>query len=159
MKKTVKRPDGTEETVEGTAEEIAEYERRLSPAPVPEGKEKPAKKKLLTDEVERAGSPFPDVPWCPDVCPRRYPAPPVRWEHEPFCEIVVASRGWWSVVPPRCTCGLITYPSTWFDPMRYTLTSTGTGFDFNPANAPPGVFYGSPGTTDGGVARWYRATS
>lgn|SRR5574337_564411 len=29
MKRTFKRPDGTEEQVEGTAEELAEYERRL----------------------------------------------------------------------------------------------------------------------------------
>lgn len=29
MKRTFKRPDGTEETLEGTAEELAEYERKL----------------------------------------------------------------------------------------------------------------------------------
>lgn len=39
MKKTFKRPDGTEEVLEGTAEEIAEYERKLNerrPEPKPE---------------------------------------------------------------------------------------------------------------------------
>lgn len=30
MKRTFKRPDGTEETLEGTAEELAEYERKLN---------------------------------------------------------------------------------------------------------------------------------
>jgi len=29
VRKVIKRPDGTEEIVEGTADEIAEYERRL----------------------------------------------------------------------------------------------------------------------------------
>lgn len=39
MRRTFKRADGTEETLEGTAEELAEYERRLreqsKPAPKP----------------------------------------------------------------------------------------------------------------------------
>ena len=42
MKKTIKRPDGTEEVVEGTAEEIAEYERKLR-----EGSKSSKKKPVL----------------------------------------------------------------------------------------------------------------
>lgn len=38
MKKTVTRPDGTQEVVEGTAEEIAEYEKKLREAPKGKGK-------------------------------------------------------------------------------------------------------------------------
>lgn len=54
MKKIVKRPDGTEETVEGTAEEIAEYERRLR-GETNEGRKKPPilKGKELEDEILR----------------------------------------------------------------------------------------------------------
>lgn len=41
MKKTIKRPDGSEEVVEGTAEEIAEYEQKLREGTKPSKKKKP----------------------------------------------------------------------------------------------------------------------
>jgi hypothetical protein len=52
VKKTIKRPDGTEEVVEGTAEEIAEYERKLR-----EGT-KPSKKKPVLHGAEVDGIPL-----------------------------------------------------------------------------------------------------
>lgn len=53
--KIIKRKDGTEE-IEGTAEELAEYERKKAPAPneVPVKEEKGGRKKLLKDEYVRA---------------------------------------------------------------------------------------------------------
>lgn len=44
MKRTFKRPDGTEEVIEGSAEELAEYEKRLREGGKPGGK---GKKPLL----------------------------------------------------------------------------------------------------------------
>ncbi len=95
MKKIITKPDGTIETVEGTAQEIAEYEKQLkrenqneSPAPKVPG--------LLTDEVkrlmEKLGTGLPRVML---EIPR----------HSDFCQLIVAQRGWWSITPPRCTCG------------------------------------------------------
>lgn len=108
MKKTIQKPDGTTEVVEGTPEEIAEYERKLRG----DVQEAPKQKGpgLLTEEVlkllqgvQRFESPsFLPIP-----------------QHTPECEITVASRGWWCVNPPRCTCGLFVYPSY---PFRYTYT-------------------------------------
>lgn len=90
MKKTIAKQDGSTETVEGTAEEIAEYERK-SRGEVKEEVKKPG---LLTDIVER------------QFTAPLFPIP----QHTPECEITVASRGWWCVNPPRCTCGLFAYP-------------------------------------------------
>lgn len=42
MKRTFRRPDGTEEVLEGTAEELAEYERKLN-----ESERKPPKPGVL----------------------------------------------------------------------------------------------------------------
>lgn len=55
------------------------------------------------------------------------PSPPVfvRYEHAPECMVVTASRGWWSVVPPRCTCGLIRCP----EPATESFTWPGTVLD------------------------------
>lgn len=89
MKKTITKQDGSTETVEGTAEEIAEYERKVR-GDVREEVKKPG---LLTDIIERQLSPIMPIP-----------------QHDPSCQIVEASRGWWSTVPPRCTCGLFAYP-------------------------------------------------
>ena len=98
MKKTIQRPDGVIETVEGTAQEIAEYERKLKGEVQTESPEKKGPG-LLTDEVQhflrlyQPGYVFTS-----------------RMDHTPECDMKVAERGWWSVVAPRCTCGLITYP-------------------------------------------------
>lgn len=52
MKKQITRPDGTVEVVEGTAEELAEYERNLQEAP--KKKSGGSKKRLLNEETLRA---------------------------------------------------------------------------------------------------------
>lgn len=49
MKKTVKHVDGTEEIIEGTAEELAEYEKNLQES----GGKKKKNPKLLTDDVKK----------------------------------------------------------------------------------------------------------
>lgn len=125
MKKTIQKPDGSTETVEGTAEEIAEYERKIrgdvkeSPKPPPG---------ILTDEIKRFIDdvledvrkktffvPFHPLPVLPDLKP--------NWpQHSPFCEITVASRGWFSISPPHCTCGA---EIRFVDP-NVTWTSTST---------------------------------
>ena len=120
MKKTITKPDGTTEVVEGTAEEIAEYERKVRQEPI---REAPPKKKdilkgkslqELLEEMQKA------APVIPQFIPY-YTLP--RMEHSPECLLEKAKYGWWSVVPPRCTCGLITYPD-----QGYRITyGTGTG--------------------------------
>lgn len=53
MKKIVKRPDGTEEVLEGTAEEIAEFERRLRETVREAPREPQTGRRVLTDELRR----------------------------------------------------------------------------------------------------------
>lgn len=96
MKKTITKPDGSTEVVEGSPEEIAEYERKIRGETQNESP-KPASPGLLTDEVKRMLDGF------------AYSATPLQ--HAPECQIVTAQRGWWCVDPPRCTCGLLMYPS------------------------------------------------
>lgn len=145
MKKKVLKPDGSTEEVEGTPEEIAEYERRLRG----EVAEAPKKKgpRVLTDEKrvdfqkmmeelldrkrkedeERYGPPqvrFVSVPWWRGPFYDNYP----RRDHAPTCQMKVAENGWWCVNPPMCTCGLILYPTTELVPCTVqTTTGDGTG--------------------------------
>ena len=56
MRKVIKHPDGREETVEGTPEEIAEYERQLREG----GKPRPGKKKPVLHGAEVDGKPLTD---------------------------------------------------------------------------------------------------
>lgn len=91
MKKKIQKPDGTVEEVEGTAEELAEYERRLRGKKVSE-QPTPKNPGLLTDELTRSLTPI--RTW------KTYR------EHKDHCLLVIAQSGWWSVVPPTCTCGV-----------------------------------------------------
>lgn len=112
MKKTITKPDGSIEVVEGTAEEIAEYERKLKGQPVLEAP-KPGPG-LLTDELRRLMDSYrPYVPFEPGY----------RLEHSPTCDIIVAQRGWWGINPPMCSCGLIAYPFPG-GTIRYTTGTT-----------------------------------
>lgn len=99
MKKTIQKPDGTTETVEGTPEEIAEYERKLrgevQEAPKPKG---PG---LLTEEM---------LKFLEGLRKFEHPSFQPHMQHAPECEIIRAGSGWWSTVPPRCTCGYVVYP-------------------------------------------------
>ena len=39
-------------------------------------------------------------------------------QDDPGCPIEIAKNGWWSTIPPRCTCGLFICPDvkgTWTD--------------------------------------------
>jgi hypothetical protein len=55
VRKVVKRPDGTEEVIEGTAEEVAEYERQIK-----EGGRPAPKKKPVLHGAEVDGKPLTD---------------------------------------------------------------------------------------------------
>ena len=104
MKKSIPKPDGTVEVVEGTPEEIAEYERRVRQEPVKEQVKKPG---LLTEDDQTRQL----MDLLDEVMKQRYASRPHgRMQHDPGCDIITAQRGWWSVIPPRCTCGYYTYP-------------------------------------------------
>ena len=60
------------------------------------------------------------LPYIPYEPPPRYGYTPIPM-HDPNCQIEVAKNGWWSTIPPRCTCGLFIYP----EPTK-TKTTTGT---------------------------------
>lgn len=51
MKKSITRPDGSVEVVEGTAEEIAEYERKVAEKDTSVVKENKGKRKILLEEI------------------------------------------------------------------------------------------------------------
>lgn len=114
MKKTIIKQDGSTEVVEGTPEEVAEYERKVNSRPQ---NETPVPKTpgLLTDELVRKLSETGILDWY-----RSIPQPAPVMQHTPTCEITVAQRGWWSVSPPRCTCGMFLYP----DPQIGTWTTS-----------------------------------
>lgn len=62
-------------------------------------------KRLAALEVQPVRMPV--VPPVPETRPCKPFKPGTVWEHSPTCEIVVAQRGWMSMNPPRCTCGLV----------------------------------------------------
>lgn len=117
MKKIIKRPDGTEEVVEGTPEEIADYERKLKGG-LQNETPKPKVPGLLTDEFQRLMDEFRKLP---NEIMKGIP----RFEHSPECDITTAQRGWWSVQPPRCTCGLVRYNDDGWYKITYTTNATG----------------------------------
>lgn len=130
MKKSIPKPDGTVEVLEGTPEEIAEYERKLR-GDVKEAPKPTTGPGLLTDDVKKLLESLTeeDLRKAMEQLP---PLPPPVWpivqrvEHDPSCDIITAQRGWWSVIPPRCTCGLIAYPFPG-GVVRYRLTRTTDG--------------------------------
>jgi hypothetical protein len=119
VKKTITKPDGTTEVVEGSPEEIAEYEKALREQ-INEVPKKDKKKLLLESEAAREFiEALTKKPKETVFVPQYIPSPAIA--HDPSCEIVSAGRGWWSVTPPRCTCGLITYAER---PLYSTATNT-----------------------------------
>jgi hypothetical protein len=123
MKKVITKPDGTKEEIEGTAEELASYEKKLKESIVQE-KKTPG---LLTDELRR-------FDWRSPHEYRDYP-------HSEQCQIALAARGsWLYITPPMCTCGAdlsyVVYP--------YTFTSTYT----YPSSGSLIVSYGTPVATN-----------
>lgn len=151
MKKVITKPDGSTEVIEGTAEEIAEYERKVRG----EIRETPAPKQgpgLLTDELERL---LGDKDFLEKMRESRKPQWPLatgyRPSHSDTCQIAIARRGaWLCVIPPRCDCGaepalLDTYGITWFPITRRYRYSTDSGitwgdcgeFTFGSVQSPP----------------------
>lgn len=117
MKKTITKQDGSVEVVEGTAEEIADYERKLKGHPVLEAP-KPGPG-LLTDELQRLRDGMINTPWWTSPFHNNYP----QLQHHPTCQMIEAQKGWWCVTPPMCTCGLIAYPIQG-GTIRYTTGTT-----------------------------------
>ena len=95
MKKTITKPDGSIEVVEGTAEEIADYERKLKGQTQLESP-KPSGPGLLTEVPVR-------LMWDGSNLIPKYEFVGYHLSH---CEIVTASSGWFSINPPSCTCGV-----------------------------------------------------
>lgn len=124
MKKTITKKDGTTVVVEGTAEELAEYEKKLKKEPLQEEPSKPGllKGKSFQELMEEAWKKQQQDEWKKWYQPYFQPV----LQHASNCEIIVAQRGWWSVVPPRCTCGLYVYPNDW-----YTIITTTSGDSIN----------------------------
>lgn len=102
MKKTITKQDGSTEVVEGTAEEIAEYEKKVKDSVTESPKKVPG---LLTDNLERlfGGT--------------------VQLRHASHCNMNIPF--WLSTIPPVCNCGLIAYPRT-TDIIYTTSTSDST---------------------------------
>lgn len=123
MKKTITKSDGSTETIEGTADEIAEYERKLkkgSLKEVPKPKKEILKGKSLPELMREFMEKYPQpLQYNPIPYPYYHP----QLEHSPMCELKVAERGWMSVIPPRCSCGLIAYPN--IGTIIYGTTTTG----------------------------------
>lgn len=98
MKKEIKKPDGTVEVVEGTPQEIAEYEKN-----VVEQSEilSEKKKKLLLEQTQQRLVDFID-----SIPVQRQMRQVYDFSsHSEECEITRAQRGWWSIHSPVCTCG------------------------------------------------------
>lgn len=61
MKKTVKMPDGSESVIEGTPEEIAEFERQQKKGAIHEVPKKSNKRILLKDDFDKIFEGFDDI--------------------------------------------------------------------------------------------------
>jgi hypothetical protein len=125
MKKTITKPDGSIEVVEGTAEEIAAYERQVKQQGQDESKKPPAQPGILTDEIARFMERIENQRIQPSFVPFFYPV------HASNCELEIAKRGWWSIVSPVCTCGASPKFERLYDPnitwkLGTIITSTST---------------------------------
>jgi len=118
MKKTIKKQDGSEEVIEGSAEEIADYEKKMrgevreAPKPVGPG--------LLTDEVKRFLETLRDTQQ-PYVS-----VPSVFASHQPWCAAFTSP--WFGITPPPCNCGAGIYKT------QITLTTTSGTLDMSNPN-------------------------
>lgn len=120
MKKTVTKPDGSTEIIEGTAEEIAEYERKMKKDSLKEAPPKKQKDILKGDEYPQVD--YYKLLW--DL----YQKQTQEVSHDEFCPITIARRGWWSVQPPTCTCYRkhlspyykVTYTTNTTDSLKYS---------------------------------------
>jgi hypothetical protein len=109
VKKTIKKSDGSEITFEGTLEEIIELEKKIKQENQEESKKQPLQPGLLNEETQQ----FSNTYW--------YPV------HSPFCEITSAMRGWFSIIPPRCTCGAVPQVDWTVYRAGWSVTTDSTG--------------------------------
>lgn len=90
MKKVVTRPDGTKEEIEGTSEELAEYERKIrgSQMPLPEApeggkrilnEEREELRRLIAEELEKRPVTHWHLSSCGCSCHHHWFAPRPRW--------------------------------------------------------------------------------
>lgn len=102
MKKTIKHADGREETIEGTAEEIADYERKLNEENV-KGKGKRNPKLLNEDKIQEfmdRVDEFMRMPRCaPIAVPYYQPLWPIPHFHpfhpSPYWDTQRSDMPWW----------------------------------------------------------------
>jgi len=124
LKRTFKRPDGTEETLEGTAEELAEYERKLR-----EPEQRPARPGVLKgkglEELLR------EMRALPDRVAERLPRP---WITQPYPYPI------WVVSCP--TCGRIDCNGYHAWPIGFTITLDGSAAARLLAEQPQAPGYG-----------------
>lgn len=84
MKKSIHHVDGSWTLLEGSPEEIATYEQS-----------KPSR----------------SLPIWP-ILPTAWPPPVDIGPHDPSCQLMIAQTGWWSIVPPACSCKGIDFITT-----------------------------------------------
>lgn len=92
MKKRFTRPDGTEVEVEGTADELAAYERALAQGREPVS-EAPSQRRVLNEQVARIAKALEEIreeqsrraldPWREIYRPVPYPVPSWPWDSNP----------------------------------------------------------------------------
>lgn len=138
MKKTIEKPDGSKEVVEGTPEELAEYERKNGNLV----KESSKKKRLLTDglslqelqdfldEWKEKNPPRQEHHW---YFTKSYPDWMVDWcqVRRPPCNpecYACNGRPWYGVTPPPCICfnGWCVQPVQ-VPQITYTVTNDSAG--------------------------------
>jgi len=117
MKKTIKHPDGTEEVIEGTAEELAEYEKNLNES----GGKKKKNPKILTDEVKRLADLLDDPSFQNELYKTLDEMKRVREDlaNRPICAPLYVGGHCGHYGCPSC------WP-TWTVPQIVTVTSAGT---------------------------------
>lgn len=102
MRKVIKRPDGTEEVVEGTADEIAEYERQIREGAKPRPKKPPV---LRGAEVD--GKPLTDAEIGAVRLMRMGLLPQKEYVPVPYSPVIEPIRPYWLGEVPCGICGVI----------------------------------------------------
>ena len=122
MRKVIKRPDGTEEVVEGTAEEIAEYERNIREGNRPRNKKPPV---LRGAEVD--GKPLTDAEVAAVRLMRMGLLPQKEIVKEPYPYPITYPPIWLQPVKQPCRfCGVIDCMQThiWCETRTITTDNT-----------------------------------
>ena len=117
MKKTITKPDGTTETIEGSPEELAEFEKKLKSG---ELKEQRSKKRVLTDQrivelLEQISQKIDLIQLFRD--PNTFRVQPIPFE--PYVPWIDPINPVYPPLPPLT-------PGPWYEPYRFTWTSSET---------------------------------